>query len=87
MFEWVLSVKFAASSLLQVHFYQCNDSEMGIHCCDVNYKDSGSLTFAQKSRKSENSDPTKHFPLRLRSETQKLPETECFEGSILRVPL
>jgi hypothetical protein len=66
----------AASSLQSIN-------EMGSHCCDVIWGDSGLFP---RETLSDNTDPTKcsnYFPLSLRSETQKtLGNSERFEGGI-----
>ena len=68
MLEWVLSSPLSAFYKFTL-VYQCNDSEMGIHCCDVISEDSGSFTSAQKLPPKECSE---YFPPSLRSEPPKL---------------
>ena len=54
--------------------YQCNDSEMGIDCCDVNSEDSGSFTSAGNSKISDPTECSKHFPPSLSSKPPRLPK-------------
>ena len=80
MLEWVLSSLLNACCKFTL-VYQCNESEMGLHCCDVNSEDSGCFTSARNSeQKLRPNKCSKHFPQSLRSETPG--NSEHFEGGI-----
>ena len=73
MLEWVLSSPLSACCKFTL-VYQCNDSEMGSHCSDVNLEDSllpvasSSFTSAQNSEQKLRP----NFPPSLRSKPLKL---------------
>ena len=75
MLEWVLRSPLSACCKF-TFVYQCNDSQMGLHRCDVNSEDSGRFTSTHNSeRKLRPNRVFKAHPPSLRSKPPKLPET------------
>ena len=83
MLEWVLRSPLSACCKF-TFVYQCNDSQMGLHGCDVNSEDSGRFTSTQLRAKTQTQQSVQSTSSKLKVRNSATPgNSERFEDGIL----